>query len=100
LNCSNVHNIYALNKALALTLWGVEGGTIGIYALEDPNIVQIQVALEDPPAESKFRLRWRIRLQDPNALYAGGSVLSPRGSVCKIERVGLPFGTICRTNVG
>jgi hypothetical protein len=45
-------------------------------------------------------LLWRIRRQDPNALYVGGSVLSPRGSVCKIQRVGLRFGTICRTNVG
>jgi hypothetical protein len=61
--------------------------------------IQIQVALEDPPAGSKFKLRWRISRHDPNALYSGGSVLSPRGSVCKIQRVGLRFGTICKTNV-
>jgi hypothetical protein len=71
------------------------GAVLGIYALEDPN-----VTLEDPSAGSKFKLRWRIRRQDPNALYAGGSVLSPRGSVCKIKRVGFLFGTIYRTNVG
>jgi hypothetical protein len=43
------------------------------------------VALEDPSARSKFRLRWRIRRQDPNPAlqYAGGSVEKPR----RIRRV-------------